>query len=228
MRINMKMKPNDKIEIIDALLGKVNAAIETMGGLIYSDSRKVILDFVSHIGLEKHFEVLGELKKAGAIGDFESSDDCFYITKPSKQRLLEERKRLVNFDQTQSLKRSSVHSSKNKGLIQKLEVVEPKAGNKFKIVVNHDYENPIHADKVKPSWDLLFRVAGENLTEADGHKSSLDYLNTNKGCRLYTKTGYQLTKILKVENGYILPAIEIKIITEKAFQQRANKSRKAT
>ena len=221
------MKNDDKTEIIEVLLGKVNAAHETVGGLIYSDPKKVILDFVSQIGLERHLEVLKELKKAGAIEGFKSGDDCFYITKPSRQRLLEERERLVNFYRSRFVKPSSTLSLKNEGPIRKLELIKPKMGNRFKIVINDDYENPIHADKAKSSWDLLFRVAEENLTEAEGHKSSLDYLNTNKGCRLYTKTGYQLTKILKVEDGYILSAIEIKIITEKAYQQRANKSRKA-
>ena len=220
------MKNSDKIEIVEALLGKVNAAHETTGGLIYSDSKKVILDFVSHINLEKHLEVLEELKKAGAIEGFENGKDCFYITKLSRQRLLEERKRLVSFDQVQPSKQSSARSSENKGLIRKLELVKPKIGNRFKIVVDDDYLNPIPADKTKPSWDLLFRVAEKDIVEAEGHKSSLDYFNTNKGCRLYTKTAYQLTKILKVEGGYILSAIEIKMITEKAFQQRANKSRK--
>jgi len=30
------MKPNLKLEIVDAILGKVNAAIETTGGLIFT------------------------------------------------------------------------------------------------------------------------------------------------------------------------------------------------
>src|SRR3989344_4829568 len=221
------MKPNLKLEIVDAILGKVNAAHETMGGLIYSDTKKVILDFVSPIGLERHLEVLEELKKVGAIEGFESGDDCFYITKPSRQGLLEERERLVNFYRSRFVKPSPTLSSKNKGAIRKLELVKPRVGNKFKVVVNEDYLNPINADMAKSSWDLLFRVADKNLTEAEGHKSSFDYFNTNKGCRLYTKMGYQLTKILKVEGGYILPAIVISVITEKAYQQRANKSRKA-
>ena len=151
----------------------------------------------------------------------------FTLTQPNKQRLIEERNRLINFDQLQAMKRSPTRSSENKGPIKKLELVKPKAGNKFKVVVNEDYLNPINADMAKSSWELLFQVAEKNLTAAEGHKSSLDYFNTNKGCRLYTKTGYQPTKILKVEGGYISPAIEVEVITEKAYQQRANKSRKA-
>ena len=223
----MKMKNDDKIEIIETLLGKANAAHETVGGLIYSDPKKVILDFVSQIGLERHLEVLEELKKAGAIEGFKSGDDCFYITKPSRQRLLEEREQLVNFYRSRFVKPSPTLSSKNKDPIKKLELVKPKAGNKFKVVINEDYRNPIDSDKAISSWDLLFRVAEGDIIDADNHKNTIDYFNFNEKCQLYTKTGHSVTKVLKVEGGYISPAIEIKMITEKAFQQRANKSRKA-
>ena len=88
------MKPNLKIEIIDALLGKVNAAIETTGGLIYTDSKKVFLDLVPHVKLEEYMATLKELKKAGALEDFENRDDCFYILHPSQSKLYEIRRSL--------------------------------------------------------------------------------------------------------------------------------------
>src|SRR3989338_2598520 len=90
----MKMKNDSKIEIIDALLGKVNAAIETMGGVIYTDSKKIFLDLAPHIKLEEYMTTLKELKKAGALEDFESRDDCFYILHPSQSRLYEIRRSL--------------------------------------------------------------------------------------------------------------------------------------
>jgi len=152
----------------------------------------------------------------------------FTLTQPNKSKLLEERKRLVNFDQERPVKRGPVRLSENKGPIKKLGLVKPKHGNRFKIVINEDYLNPVEADMAKPSWSTLFEIAEEKLLDAENHKATIDYFNFNKGCRLYVKTGYAVTRILKVENGYIMPAIEIKIITEKAFQQRANKSLKAT
>jgi len=88
------MKPNLKLEIVDAILGKVNAAIETTGGLIYTDSKKVFLDLVPHVKLEEYMATLKELKKAGALEDFENRDDCFYILHPSQSRLYEIRRSL--------------------------------------------------------------------------------------------------------------------------------------
>lgn len=177
-------------------------------------------------GRIKFFE---RLKEHGAIKDFSVMNMAgmpygLILNQPNKDKLLEERQRLVNFDQPQSRKRSSARTLENKGSIKKLELVKPKAGNKFKIIINEDYLNPIYGDRAMPSWDLLFRVAEEELMDAENHKNAIDYFNSNKKCRLYTKTGHDCTKILKVEGGYISPAVEIKIITEKAFQQRANKS----
>src|SRR3989344_5068536 len=88
------MKPNLKLEIVDAILGKVNAAIETTGDLIYADSKKVFLDLVPHVKLEEYMATLKELKKAGSIKDFENKDDCFYIHHPSQSKLYEIRRSL--------------------------------------------------------------------------------------------------------------------------------------
>ena len=89
------MKRNPKLEIVDALLGKVNAAIDTMGGLIYTDSKKVFLDFVPYLTQDEHVATLRELKKAGAIENFESRDDCFFILHPSKSVLQEIKQSLL-------------------------------------------------------------------------------------------------------------------------------------
>ena len=88
------MKPNPKLEIVDAILGKVNAAIDTVGGAIYTDSKKIFLDLAPHIKLEEYIATLKELKKAGALEDFENRDDCFYILHPSQSRLYEIRRSL--------------------------------------------------------------------------------------------------------------------------------------
>ena len=220
------------IKVIDLILQKMEVETDV-------DSFKINLQDVPGNSIEEKREqitFLDNLKKRGALYDFERFtigpqkspiDSIFYfsfIVKPNKNKLLEERQRLVNFDQAQTTKKSPRHLSENKGPIKKLELVKPKTGNKFKVVINEDYLNPIQGDRAIPSWDLLFRVAEGDMVDAENHKNAIDYFNSNKKCRLYTKTGHDRTKILKVEGGYISPAIEIKIITEKAFQQRANKS----
>jgi len=226
--MTMQNPYEDLIEIIDIILRKMELTDKKVVGLL-------IAEFSTSGGPEhpaSRIKFFSRLKESGAIKDFSVMDMAgipfgFTLTQPNKQRLIEERNRLISFDQPQPTKRTALHSIENKGLIKKLELVKPKSGNKFKVVINEDYLNPINADMAKSSWELLFQIAEKNLTEAEGHKSSFDYFNTNKGCRLYTKTGYQPTKILKVEGGYILPAIEVEVITEKAYQQRANKSSKA-
>lgn len=85
----MKMKNDAKLEIVNAILGKFVAANETVGGVIYSDPKKIILDFIPHISSGDHLAILKELKNANAIKDFESGEDCFYILKPSKSKLYE-------------------------------------------------------------------------------------------------------------------------------------------
>ena len=210
------MKNNPKLEIVDAILSKVNAAIDTMGGAIYADSKKVFLDFIPNITHDDHIATLKELKKAGAIEDFENRNDSYLILHPSKSNLYEIRRSLLTTTEQKPIQ--------TKGPIKKLELVRPKSGNKFKVVIDEDYLNPLYGDRAISSWDLLFRIAEEEFVDAESHRNAIGYFNFNKKCKLYTKTGHELTKILKVEGGYILPAIEIKVITEKAFQQRANKS----
>lgn len=112
--------------------------------------------------------------------------------------------------------------------ISSLICVKPnESQNTYKLILNNDYANTLNADRAKPSWDLLFKVADGDSIRSNQHKASLDYLNTNDSCKLYSQTGHTLTKILKSEDGYIVPAIMINVITEKAYQQRLKKGRQA-
>ena len=223
--MNMQNPYKGLIEIIDIVLRKMELTDKKTVGLL-------ITEFSTSGGPEhpaNRVRFFRRLKESGAIKDFSVMEVAgmplgFTLTQPNKQRLIEERNRLINFDQLQATKRSPTRSSENKGPIKKLELVKPKAGNKFKVVINEDYLNPIYGDKAISSWDLLFRIAEGDIVDADNHKNAIDYFNFNEKCQLYTKTGHSVTKVLKVEGGYISPAIEIKMITEKAFQQRANKS----
>lgn len=233
MTMNMENPHKNLIGVIDLILQKMEVETD-------KKSFRIDLSDVRTNSIEEGRELitfLDNLKKKGALYDFErftvgeqprSPISSFFYYKftvrPNKEKLLEERSRLVNFDQPQPAKRSSARSPENKGPIKKLELVKPKTGNKFKVVINEDYLKPIYGDRAISSWDLLFRVAEKDLVDAENNKNAIDYFNFNEKCQLYTKTGHAVTKILKVEGGYISPAIEIEIITEKAFQQRANKS----
>lgn len=222
------------------LIGVIDLILQKME--VETDKKNFMIDLsdVRTNNIEEGRELitfLDNLKKKGALYDFERFtigeqprspiSSLFYYkftVKPNKEKLLEERERLVNFDQVRPAKRPSMRQSTNKGPIKKLALVKPKSGNKFKIVINEDYLKPIYGDRAISSWDLLFRIAEGDIADAENHKNAIDYFNFNEKCQLYTKTGHAVTKILKVEGGYISPAIEMGIITEKAFQQRANKS----
>ena len=128
------------------------------------------------------------------------------------------------------IKELDIKESPRKGVsINKIICVRPGTkSNKFKIVLNDDYQNWIQGDVAKPSWKLLFDVAEEKkVWYEQKHKNSLDYFNSNKHNRLYTQSGCNLTKILKKEGEFIRPGVEIEAISEKAFQTRLRKFRKS-
>lgn len=117
-----------------------------------------------------------------------------------------------------------------RGYITSLIIVRPKNdGNHYFVVINEDYNNPLEVDKGQDCWRVLFEIAeGNQSLEADKYKSSIDLFNTNQKCKLYTRTEYNLTKIIKAENGFIVPAVKIDIITDKALKQRQNSVPKIT
>lgn len=113
--------------------------------------------------------------------------------------------------------------------INEIICVRPKQGNKFTVVINKNYNETIKGDMAKPSWNLLFEVAKEKEIWYDtkSHKSYLDYFNSNKNNRLYTQTGNNITQILKVEGGLIMPNIKMSVISEKAFKTRLRKAKRS-
>jgi len=106
--------------------------------------------------------------------------------------------------------------------IVELLIVKPNTDiNNYLVIVNQKFNKPIKADRAKPSWELLFAIANDKeVMYSDEHKTSLDYFNSNKRCKLYTQTGLSLTKILQRENRCIVPVIKIGVISEKAYKQR--------
>lgn len=112
------MKRNPKLEIVDAILGKVNAAIDTTGGAIYTDSKKVFLDFLPNMSHKEHIAILNELKKAGAIKNFKGSDDSFLILHPSQSKLYEIKRSLsIPTEQKSTEKPKKLFFDKNSGKI---------------------------------------------------------------------------------------------------------------
>jgi hypothetical protein len=99
-------------------------------------------------------------------------------------------------------------------------IVKPATdSNSYLVIVNQKFNTPIKADRAKPSWELLFQIAtNKEVAYSDNHKTSLDFFNSNKRCKLYTQTGLSLTKILQRESRHIVPSIRIAIITEKAYK----------
>src|SRR3989344_3572810 len=102
MRINMNMQNpyEDLIKIIDIILEKIEFGNKKVVGLL-------ITDFPATNGPvhpASRIKFFQRLKESGTIEDFEVMElgrmpHGFTLTRPNKQRLLEERKRLVNFDQ---------------------------------------------------------------------------------------------------------------------------------
>ncbi len=109
--------------------------------------------------------------------------------------------------------------------VEKIICVKPDdEDKKYQMIINDNYVNPLMCDRVKPSFDLLFKVAEGERPSAGEYKSNLDYFNTNKQNRIYTQTGLSLTKILKIIDGDIHPNIVMDVISEKALATRQNKS----
>ena len=109
--------------------------------------------------------------------------------------------------------------------IKEIVCVDSGQNNKFKVVLNGNYKNPIEGDKAISSWSILFRIADEEPIEyKEINKGNLDYFNSNKNNKIYTRTGYNLTKILKKERRFVVPNIEMEVISEKAFETRKNKA----
>lgn len=113
--------------------------------------------------------------------------------------------------------------------IEKLTIVEKSEhANTIKVIINDDYQKPLHFDTHKPTGGFLLKLAeGQAALSYSEHKQSFDYLNSAES-QLVTKTGCAQTKILASEAGYIAPIIELETITEKQFKQRCGKAPKNT
>lgn len=106
--------------------------------------------------------------------------------------------------------------------ITRIDVLEDKNERKgVTIYININYENP-ETFLRKENWSEMYKLAREQYVPYK--KAVFDYFNSNKKNPLYSRLGFRVTKILKQENGEIVPNIEIKLITQKAVTQRKPKS----
>ncbi|MEI6280945.1 MAG: hypothetical protein WCP17_03040 [bacterium] len=106
----------------------------------------------------------------------------------------------------------------NIGEINQLELLEDKEERKkITVYINIQYGNPKSYNRRK-SWGKMYELAKEQ--ETSYNKGFFDYFNSNKTNPLYSKEGFKVTKILKQENGTIVPNIKIDLITQGKVTRR--------
>jgi hypothetical protein len=93
------------------------------------------------------------------------------------------------------------------GKIQKIEVLSNKKDQqRITIYINGNSSNPMEFSRDK-NWEAIYELAEGK--EISFNKNLFNYFNISKLNPLYTIEGYDVTKILKEMNGFILPNIEI-------------------
>jgi hypothetical protein len=210
---------NKVVEILDIILYKLELFLATNNDtekadyvempFFYKEYERISLHNVKKVTevLEKHFGKLGFKFPLRGIDKTK--------TTASWKNLYNE---IKNFHDSLKSKRPILSGDK----IAEMLIVEPSTdSNSYLVIINQKFNAPIKADRAKPSWELLFQIATEKeVAYSDSHKTSLDFFNSNRRCKLYTQTGLSLTKILQRENRYIVPVIKIEVISEKAYKQR--------
>lgn len=218
----------DKIvEILDIILYKFEMLLATDKNI---EKRKYIETPFN----EKRYEhiSLGDVKRTTEILDKNLGSLGFRFSisgidriklKSSWEGIYQE---IKDFRDTVQVKKSAITSDEIVDLI----IVKPKNdSNSYLVIVNQRFNQPIEADRAKPSWNLLFEIVkNRELAFFGEYKASLDYLNSNSRCKLYTQTGLSITKILYRDGGMVKPAVKIKMITDKAYKQKVNSQQKST
>lgn len=106
--------------------------------------------------------------------------------------------------------------------IEKIELLEDETARKrITVYINTDYEKE-RSYKRGINWGLMYELAESKMV--DYKKSFFDYFNSNETNPLYSKKEFKLTQVLKKQGEYIVPNIEIKIITQQAVSRRRNKA----
>ena len=228
-----------KISVLQFLLEEIKTpkvcTIKKIGGRSWIPESKAleiqfqceVLRLVRWVKIRKDHlaEVFESLRNDGAIGAL----DVDALHKPSENGDLvgpfifesskEQRAKIILETDERRLRYflDRLCKSKDMGMIHEIFCVRSKnSENRFKVIVNKNFEKLIMVDKIKFSWNLLFRIGEKELIKYDpSYKSSLDYFNNNKRNKIYTKTGHVVTKVFKIDGGFIKPNISIKTISEK-------------
>jgi hypothetical protein len=133
-----------------------------------------------------------------------------------------------NFKEKYQKFMSITDASSNK--VEEVVCVQPKEGEKkFSVVVNGNYSKPLEGNMAIDAWKLLFEVttAGQDGVyfgdDDKKYRSSIDYLNSNKNHPFYKQVGCEVTKILERKDGWLVPAIKVELIAERAYKIRLTK-----
>lgn len=86
--MNMKNE-SYKIEFISSLIQRIEVAIDSR-----RITNKLIADFIDYIPRQFQLVYLKELKQKGIVADFKIADDHFYIFKPSRSLLYQEKEEM--------------------------------------------------------------------------------------------------------------------------------------
>ena len=167
---------------------------------------------------------------------------AIYIHNKAKNEKLEklikyipkEKKRDESKTQAESFIRNTSKKEDNKKItkldkdnkITSILIIEPRdLDNRYKFVVNHNYEQAKYIRNNSKSFSDLIKIIEGDVIKFNKNES--DYFNCNANCPLYYKNKYQRTLILENSGGFfkINENIEIKIISEKTFKTRLNKAK---
>lgn len=100
----------------------------------------------------------------------------------------------------------------NGNLIEKIEILEDKnERGRISVYINGNYKDDTISFSRNKRWGKMYELAKSQ--EVPYEKSFYDYFNYQQTNPLYTK-GFNVSKILKEQDGYIVPNIEIKLITQ--------------
>ena len=244
----MSLKPTaDKPKLDHLPIAVQETVVEIVGyfldewDLIVAAYGEEKIDKLSSFILPKKYETMGLghdiiitinilIKELHLEGQYKLQLYGFYKVKPELSfKEFASLLKSVKLELEQNIQRSKLSSKKlNNNTIQDLALVVSDNSSRYLIVVDGDFENTIEVDGTMPTWKILLRIAeGEKVQYQFSHKSAIDYLNSNRHCKIYVSSEKELTKILKVVDGYIRPGIGLTTISEKAYKQRLRKLKPA-
>jgi len=106
---------------------------------------------------------------------------------------------------------------KKGGMIKCIEIL--KGDGRMKVYVNKEYRQELDFSR-GGNWGKLYEVAENGAVKFN--KGFLDYFNSNQKNPLYAKHGFLKTKLLKEQDGEIVPNVEIALITKQKLNKRLN------